>query len=483
MIEGACYTIHVHKTVPRMVMRVCGGMTLAAGIAWGGEFPLRYRALTADEVAAFPRGYGSEAVVRRAKPAGLKTEPPASSACPLYGELAADGGGPFRFRLDESQSLGKGYDRLIIDLNRNADLTDDPVVMPAAVPGPGLSLPEDREEMLFGPIAMPADGDGNRPAVCFAQSHLYNRRLLSRPASPEVYFGQLRLKAGWCLEASIRLPGIRQRVAVVDNNGDLRLGEAWRLKPPVRSGQGDWDLGPGDSFLQCPQEARRFENRLFTTECSPYPFTPECSPFGPILYFGARPWSAALSADSQSLRLEPWRGPLAELAVQPNGNQVRSLTLAWENPPGQWQLIKPAVLNGKALVPPGNYRLYGCLVEARAGLFHRVRASAFDRGLRNSFTAEAGKVSTIQCGAPMRIQVTAKFEKAEPAGVAELGATSKPGSPARVLRVSAQAVGAGGETYSAFGFGRDFSRDSQKRGFIISRSDGKEVASGNLEFG
>jgi hypothetical protein len=40
-----------------------------------------------------------------------------------------EGGGKLgvAFRLDEPQGKGKGYDRLILDLNRNGDLTDDPV--------------------------------------------------------------------------------------------------------------------------------------------------------------------------------------------------------------------------------------------------------------------------------------------------------------------------------------------------------------------
>jgi len=42
------------------------------------------------------------------------------------------------------------------------------------------------------------------------------------------------------------------------------------------------------------------------------------------------------------------------------GDQVRNVTLGWEQPSGQWQLIRPAVTDGKVMLPPGNYRLYAC---------------------------------------------------------------------------------------------------------------------------
>jgi hypothetical protein len=319
--------------------------------------------------------------------------------------------------------------------------------------------------------------------VCFAQSHLYNRHLLSGSLDRELYFGQLRLKPGWYLEAAVTLKGIREKVAVVDSNGDLRLGQPWQLKPSAGRDQTNWTISPGDSFLQRPAGSARFENRLFTTECSPYPFTLQCSPFGSILYCGAKPWRIAMSGDGQQLHVEPWPGPLAEFWVQPKGRQVRSLSLAWENPADRWQLIKANVLKGKALLPPGRYRLYGCSVEGRAGLFHRLRATAFDRNLKNSFFAESGRVSTISCGPPMKIKVAANWQPSESADRADSRAASNTSPSERVLRISATAVGAGGETYSAWGIGQAFDQDPQRRVFVIRRQDGRQVASGNLEFG
>jgi hypothetical protein len=458
----------------RKVLHICGAVVLAAGLA-AADFPLKYRAFTADQIAAFPRSYGSWVVVSTVKPKELKGEPPATSGCPLYGQWWQGGTNrpPVLFRLDESKGNGKGYARLIMDLNRDGDLANDVVVLPAKLSRAPLALPEDREEMFFGPVILPANGGVNLgPHVFFVQTHLSNRQLLTTGGARDVYYGQLRVKTGWYLETVVNLPGVRRRVAVMDDDGDGQLGESWRFEPSARSVQADWGLVTGDSLLQGAGGGESFENRLFTTDCSPYPFTTDCSPFSPITYFGAQPWKIALSADSQVLHVEPWAGPLAELLVTPNGKQVRSLSLAWENPAGQWRLIKPTVVKGKALVPPGNYRVYGCLVEGKAGLFHRMRASAFDRSLKNSFSVEGGKTASVSCGAPMEIKVTADIQSPDPKN-----------SGARMLRISAKAVGAGGETYSAYGIGKSFDRDPRRRRFVVTDHAGQKVGSGNLEFG
>lgn len=59
------------------------------------------------------------------------------STAPLYGKVAFGGkwddakaGVTHHFAIDESGGAGKGYDTFYFDLNRNLDLTDDPVVAP-----------------------------------------------------------------------------------------------------------------------------------------------------------------------------------------------------------------------------------------------------------------------------------------------------------------------------------------------------------------
>ena len=144
-----------------------------------------------------------------------------------------------------------------------------------------------------------------------------------------------------------------------------------------------WYFRPGDSLLVDRDGSGRFENNLFQSEACP---------FGPILYLGGKAYKVALAPDCKSLRVEPWSETLAELALQPHGDQVKQVTLAWEGPSGKWQLIRPDVTGGKVMVPPGNYRLYACnlvggrhLARPGNGLRHAAQpANARERRRRQS---------------------------------------------------------------------------------------------------
>ena len=63
-------------------------------------------------------------------------------------------------------------------------------------------------------------------------------------------------------------------------------------------------------------------------------FQSEACPFGPILYLGGKAYKVALAPDCKSLRVEPWTETLAEVALQPRGDQVHNVTLAWERRAG-----------------------------------------------------------------------------------------------------------------------------------------------------
>src|ERR1035438_1877489 len=172
------------------------------------EFPLTFKTIPAKDVLSFPGGSGIFGQLELSKPAKLRKEPKTTSHHPLYGVARGTPTGPaFLFRLDESKGDGKGYDQLIVDMNQNGDLTDDPV-------SPRVVLPTDRRtvssyQMLFGPIQAPADKAvaGGRP-VYFAQVYTFNRELLTsgRPdqITPSI-FGQVMLKAGWYLDTTVEI--------------------------------------------------------------------------------------------------------------------------------------------------------------------------------------------------------------------------------------------------------------------------------------
>ena len=154
-----------------------------------------------------------------------------------------------------------------------------------------------------------------------------------------MFIGQLMLKAGWYLDTTVELNGVKQKVGVFDGDSNLRLGDLSQPQTFTSNGEKSWYFRPGDSLLVDTDGSGRFENNVFQSEVCP---------FGPILYLDGKAYKVALAPDCKSLRVEPWSEPLAEVTLQPHGDQVKNLTLAWEGPNGNWQLIRPAVVDGRA---------------------------------------------------------------------------------------------------------------------------------------
>ncbi|MGO8930332.1 MAG: hypothetical protein ACLQU3_25975 [Limisphaerales bacterium] len=457
------------------LMAVVGAVTVSAE-----DFPLTFRSIPPKDVMSFPGGYGTYGQLQLVKPARLKKEPKAVSRHPLYGECREKPGeAGFVFRLDESKGDGKGYDQLMVDMNRNGDLTDD-------VPAPLVVLPGDRstrsqamQQRLFGPIQAPASTmiAGGRP-VYYAQAYINNLGFLPAGQNVQnVYAGQLRLKAGWYVDTTVELKGRKQEVGVYDGDSNLRLGDVSKPQTYHNPGeQENWYFGPGDFLLVDVDGSGAFERDSFDSESCPY---------GPVLYLGATPYKVALSEDCKSLRVEPWTEALAEVALQPQGDQVRSVTLAWERPNKQWQLIRAGAANGQIKVPPGNYRLYTCELLGKGAPRDQVMASAYQRVLGKPFSFAAGQANTLRCGAPLEIKVMANKRIPESW---ELNSGSLRNPPLAsdseyVLAINADVHGAGGEIYSTYAKGEKFKADPPKPTFTIMDGSAKKVASGNLEFG
>jgi len=194
-----------------------------------------------------------------------------------------------------------------------------------------------------------------------------------------------------------------------------------------------------------------------------------------------------LSADCTSLRVEPWPDPLAELVVQPQGGQVRDVLLAWERSPKQWVLIKAVVAQGKTKVPPGNLRFNGCVLAGQAAPDEQLMISGGYRKPDLSIKTRVGQPATLRCGSPLEMRVSAFKRKASdlprtPDLIAEEAKAREPLSDV-ALQIRAELMGAAGETFSAFAKGADLSGAPPKPRFTVLAKDGKEVASGNLEFG
>ena len=461
------------------------GVILAAipFLAPAKDFPLEFKTLNAEEAMAFPGGSGLYGTLQLDKPGAITKAPPAISKHPLYGQMSVQTN-RLCFRIDESKGDGNGYDRLIVDLNQNGDLTDDAAVARVEQPkaAPVVSQPE---IALFGPIPVPDEKKiGALQPIYFAQMYLYTRPADIATNGRNSYLGQLRFKAGWYLETTVELDGVTRKVGIVDGNCNFRLGDFNQPTTYQNGTETNWYFQGGDYFLADNDGSGKFESSIGSSESAP---------FGPMLYLGAKPYKAVLAADCKSLALEPCAGPLAELALQPHGEQVNGIQVAWESAPGQWQLLQPGVENGKAKVPSGNYRLYTCTLKVKAAAGDTLILSGYKRTPKDTIKAEAGVATPFKCGAPLEVKVTsARDTRNSDSTASESGSFldrffggSVSSEPVLQQLIQASVFGAGGELYSSFYLKENKGnlRQPPKPAFTVITSDGKQVASGDMEFG
>jgi hypothetical protein len=403
------------------------------------------------------------------KPAALKAEPKAVSAHPAYGQArTGDTDSPsFLFRIDESKGDGKGYDRLVVDVNGNGDLSDDPVLAPLVLTGQP-KYPEGYELANFGPFQAPADKaiGGKRP-TCYAQMIFYRKGLAAAttatatPATPaRTYVGSIRFYSGWYLETTVTVAGAKQKLGLVDGNVNFRLGDTGGVRTVrvASTNQENWYFTGGDNWLRDVDNSGKFENK---------PFGAEYQAFGSIMYVAGTPCRVAVKPDFKAVTVEPWPGPLGELALQPNGAQVRAVTLACEEPAGQWQLFHAPVVNGKVRVPPGKYRLYMCELAGTAADKQPLAAAGYQRQVTELVTVAANQTVTLTAGGPLTAKLT----------------TATRPTDKDTLILQAALIGAGGEAFSSFGAGKGLTAKPTPPTFALTTKDGKKIAAGNMEYG
>jgi hypothetical protein len=472
----------------KKTLSLCGAVLLAIpALTLATDYPLEFKTLNAQQAAAFPTSSTTYAMIQ-----GV-------SQHPLYGQIAA-GTNQLLFRLDESKGTGKGYDRLIVDINGNGDLTGDPVVSVVAPPKrpattnddksasrPGTSTNEameslidlDDDDLLFGPIQAPTNFmiGTNRP-VFFADVDVFGMPDGFLNSLSDSTSGELSVRPGWYLEATVNVDGKRHKVDLVDAECNFRIGDTERATnyPGANGVPGTWLFEGGDRFMVDWEAPTNSVSSLFDDS--------SCS-FGPILYFGAKPYKAALAADCKSLSVDPWPEPLAELEAAHAG-QIAGLELAWEKSPGDWILVKPGFDNGKAKVPPGSYRLYSTFLKAKTASNDFLVMTGTRRVASDTFKALAGATTPVKCGSPLQISLTSTpIATTQPSGFISSLASAILGQSGPSQSIQATLLGAGGETYSTPYFMTDKGglRTPPAPTFTVLNADGKKVDSGSLEYG
>jgi hypothetical protein len=442
----------------RQLVVVSGGLTLmlAMTCASAKDYPLQYREIKSGDVMQFPGGYGASSSLTKQKPSGLSRAPAAASKTPLYGSLHGSGSGEGRvFRLDESKGSGRGYDRLLIDINNNGDLTDETVILPAKNQPDSRSSTE-TERKMFGPVATPRIGAWQ--PLYYVDIYVYRRQLESEERGN--FLGYSRLKPAWYLETKVSAGKKTQKMGLIDANADFVLGKTGKFQEFTQEGKDRWYWQQGDAFLLDTDNSGVFTRERFDEEA--------CS-FSEIVYFGAVPFKATVDAELSKLTLVDWPGRLAELDFGRESAQVESIDLAWESKPGTWQMLEPGIANGKAQVPPGKYRLIACMLQANAGKSDELLLMGHNNDKQAPLQLEAGSGGTMILGGPLEIKVSARPQ----------GTVRREGY---TLSINAQVVGKGGEIYSGFYAGKEL-KTPGKPSFTVVGEDGSEYLTGTLEYG
>lgn len=451
-------------------LTICALLTFSGVMAApAAEFPLKFKTIEPQKVMDFPGGYGCFGRLKLVKPDEIKKEPPVVSKYPLYGNFQNLN---ISFRLDESKGNEKGYDQLIVDINENGDLTDDPVIKLT-------DSQKGSRSLFFGPLELPKEKAicGGCPVYYFQSyicvQNLKNIENLSEQQKETFYCGQLRMRAAWYLEADVTLGNIKEKIGVIDGDGNFSLGDFPVNHEYENDGVKKWYFSGGDNYLIDANGNGKFDNDLFSSEFKA---------FGPVFYFDTVPYKATLAKDFTSIKIEKWSDPLAEVSIHPYGEQVGIVNLVRQVSSNRWELIQTSVEKGKIKVPPGKYRLISCCIMTKRDDGEPIGMKGYLRDEKTPFEFEVGKSNSFECGAPLKISLEANKRKPESYEETRLKPKEKDDSDF-ILSVNSTIIGQGGEQYSVYGKGPQYTSSLDNPSLTISDASGQKLETGKMEYG
>jgi hypothetical protein len=448
--------------------------SLTASMVSAESFSFTVKNLTMQESHVIAGGYGDYGSVMINSSSGIKA-PKLTSSRPLYGVMHRNNNqGKPTVILDESKGTGKGYDRLIFDINENGDFTDDPVFN--GTPANVNSSNDDYEQNDFGPIELPAKKTVGiwRPRF-YVNVYLYNKReLKSATKDSQQQIGQIRLQAGNLLEAQVDINGIKQKIGLIDGNCNFTLGDPVSISKVYRRANdpGSWYLAPGDSYVRDIDGSGKYQRSQAGKESEI---------FSKYVYFRGKPYLAKVSEDLKSVSFEPFTGLTGEFKLDPT---VTRVVFGLEGT--TWEAVTPEIVEGKVVVPVGNYHISTCMISAKdaSGVVQANTTDVPDK----MFAVKAGQATDLQVGQPLKLSILAEKQPAngnEPAGMGSsknlFSSTNSNSKQSYVLQMNVQIAGAATEKYS--GFTRDQGGYIAAPRFQILDVKGKELASGNFEYG
>ncbi len=421
------------------------------------DFPLEWQPLSPQQ-GVLLLGQVPTTGLAATPPWRILRESKAISRYPLYGRLQVAKATPWLFRLDESRGSGSGYDRLIFDFNRNADLTDD-----VEYTGTVSYLPVSPyvETSLFGPLEnAPEWKVGPWPAPLCVKVSLRKRSWWGRLHLP-VLIGELQARPGWYLQTTVMTGNLREPLGLFDANCNLKLGETNSLLK----------FGPLNrlvSFLPRDLLLRDYDRNGAFDFTALYTDT---QLFTPLLCLDTNVFSLELDPNLRFVRLKPFTGPVGEVRLH---NRLQSAVLSWWRN-GTWVPVAVRLEHGRATVPAGSYCLHSCVLRGVDTNGQQILARGYNYTTTNSFQVTERQMTSVLCGPPLELRVATRRY---PVGLPGRGTSELCG-----LDINVGVIGKGGEVYSLYAHGPDLTRRSAPPTVQVLSKTGELLLTAQLEYG
>ena len=297
----------------------------------GIEIPVFYERISDATAALSPNRYSSDSLSSSPPPFGNWILPKFVGNSPLFGVVSL-GDLEFRAALDRLAPDDKAYNRLVFDLNRNGDLTDDE-------PLSGEVSFYNRQNYFscaFPPIDLQIDVDGQTLPYCLrlrVAGSIAPDPEMAPSLSPQIYLSAL---AHCVYLGEFALDGAGYRFALADASGNGVFGDAPAVHPGSRYADGALFAG-GDVFALAPsgQPLRSADG----VAC------------GRHLALGHRLFEIQLDLPNGSMLLRPVESGIAFLAPS---SHVLSMSLFAPDSNGSLMAFS---CDGPIPAPAGNWRL------------------------------------------------------------------------------------------------------------------------------
>jgi hypothetical protein len=163
------------------------------------------------------------------------------------------------------------------------------------------------------------------------------------------------------------------------------------------------------------------------------------------------------------------------------------MVLGWQKSGDKWDVITPEFKEGKAALPTGTFRVVSMALAGKGPGKAEIRTQSSDMP-NKTFEIAVGTPAALKHGLPLTLDIThTKSRDGAGEGSGAMGVLrglfggSSGGAKATVLQMNVEVKGAFGEVYSAFYNSQD-GRVPPPR-FLIADASGKQVATGNFEYG